>query len=93
MSDVQTNIKMPCHSCSFAKLLSDADPAYECRALDADQDVMALLNEFVGTGQTQKPFVVQSSLTITHDAWPLRFRATAIKHCAGHSSQSARLAA
>jgi hypothetical protein len=49
---------------------------------------MTLLYEFVASGQVKVPFIVVSAQDALHDAWPLRFRASAIKSCEGHSSMS-----
>lgn len=79
-------VTMNCQTCHHSKLLSDATPTYECHAPLDEHDVMALLYEFVATGQVKAPFLVLSAQEVLHDAWPLRFRALTIQTCEGHSS-------
>lgn len=50
---------------------------------------MTLLYEFVESGQVKAPFIVVSTQDALHDAWPLRFRASTIKMCEGHSAITA----
>jgi hypothetical protein len=70
-----------CHTCSYSKLLSDADLTYECHAPFGEHDVMSLLYEFVKSGCIKIPFNVVSNQVTMHDAWPLRFRSATISKC------------